>query len=237
MESSYNIIKQRLLSIIATERFEGNKLYSEEELVERLDASRGTVREALRSLEQDGVLTKRHGIGTFVHPSALGLRMRFDKIKDFMKLIEDGGYAPSMQRDGAPGMCSLPSITGGVGAFLDKGQEYYCFNRIYLADGGPVAHCALYFPGGRFEIYPSGEVEHDNVFDFIRRYFRQDINHALISLDAANADAGMAQKLRTEERAALLVWDELLLNYRDDILGFSRIHFRPGSLSLSMLRM
>ena len=44
----------------------GSRLPSERQLAEQLDVSRPTVREALRILEEEGQITRRVGIGTFV---------------------------------------------------------------------------------------------------------------------------------------------------------------------------
>jgi GntR family transcriptional regulator len=46
----------------------GEQLPSEKELAAQLGISRSTLREALLNLEQDGVVVRKHGVGTFVAP-------------------------------------------------------------------------------------------------------------------------------------------------------------------------
>ena len=99
-----------------------------------------------------------------------------------------------------------------------------------------MAHCRLLFPKNHFLRLPTGQVEFLNVFDFVQEYFGQRPNHALISLGAVNAPEDVARKLEVESGSALLVWDELLLDYQDQIIGYSRIHFSPRMPCLSMLR-
>ncbi len=48
----------------------GARLPTETELAQRFEVSRGVARESLRSLEERGLVTVRHGIGTTVRPSA-----------------------------------------------------------------------------------------------------------------------------------------------------------------------
>ncbi|MGB0696597.1 MAG: FadR/GntR family transcriptional regulator [Rhodospirillaceae bacterium] len=47
---------------------EGNRLPSERELAERLDVSRPKLREALKTLEERGLVETRHGEGSFIAP-------------------------------------------------------------------------------------------------------------------------------------------------------------------------
>ena len=57
----------------------GSQLPTEAELCEMLGVSRTVVREALRVLEDDGLVVRRHGVGTFVrdHPILKNLNVNF----------------------------------------------------------------------------------------------------------------------------------------------------------------
>jgi GntR family transcriptional regulator len=57
----------------------GSQLPTEAELCEMLGVSRTVVREALRVLEDDGLVARRHGVGTFVrnHPILKNLNVNF----------------------------------------------------------------------------------------------------------------------------------------------------------------
>jgi GntR family transcriptional regulator len=88
--------KDKLLSFISNQKLPGNKLPAEEELAERLKVSRGTIREVLRSLNKEGIISKKHGFGNFVQNSALKARMRIEQLEEFYDLIEDGGYKASI---------------------------------------------------------------------------------------------------------------------------------------------
>jgi GntR family transcriptional regulator len=59
--------KHYLLDLISAGEFPpGSRLPTEHELMNTLNMGRATVRAALSELERDGVITKKHGIGTFV---------------------------------------------------------------------------------------------------------------------------------------------------------------------------
>ena len=70
----------------------GSQLPTEAELCEMLGVSRTVVREALRVLEDDGLVSRRHGIGTFVrnHPILKNLNFNFG----ITEMIQSAGLAP-----------------------------------------------------------------------------------------------------------------------------------------------
>src|SRR5574339_565823 len=67
----------------------GSQLPTEAELCAMLGVSRTVVREALRMLEDDGLVARRHGVGTFVrnHPILKNLNFNFG----ITEMIESAG--------------------------------------------------------------------------------------------------------------------------------------------------
>lgn len=238
METAFLIVQEKLLNILRTQSFTNNKLYSEDELVELLDASRGTVREVLRSLTRKGVITKKHGIGNFVHPRTLSMKMRMDEISNFLHLIEDGGYEATMIKDRDPFEYSLPqeSSAGCLEMYLEKDLQYLCFNRIYLADLQPAIYAQMYIPKHLFSHPSLGDVRYLSLFDFIKKHLGQDLEQAMIWITPEVANDEIAEKLNISPGTAVLVWDELFCNYKDEIIGYSKTHFNPFIMKVSMLR-
>src|SRR5678810_1320716 len=72
----------------------GSQLPTEAELCEMLGVSRTVVREALRVLEDDGLVARRHGVGTFVrnHPILKNLNFHFG----ITEMIESAGLKPCL---------------------------------------------------------------------------------------------------------------------------------------------
>mgnify|MGYP000529435410 FL=1 len=58
-----NLLKNRLNSAIYNI---GDLLPSEKELAELYDVSRNTLRKALKTLEEEGMIERRHGSGTYL---------------------------------------------------------------------------------------------------------------------------------------------------------------------------
>jgi GntR family transcriptional regulator len=88
-----DVAQQELRKAITTGTYRpGSQLPTEAELCEMLGVSRTVVREALRVLEDDGLVARRHGVGTFVrnHPILKNLNFNFG----ITEMIESAGLQP-----------------------------------------------------------------------------------------------------------------------------------------------
>ena len=65
---------------------EGGRLPSENEMAAELGVSRGTVRQALAILQQEGFISRHQGLGTFANPKVLGITARIDFAYEFSEL-------------------------------------------------------------------------------------------------------------------------------------------------------
>jgi GntR family transcriptional regulator len=109
-------------------------LPAERELAEELGVSRITVRKALDGLVAEGLLTRRHGAGTFV---ASRVEKSFSKLSSFTEdMISRGRRPHSAWLSRAAGQVTPEeSLT----LSLSPGAAVYRFNRIRYADDAPMA--------------------------------------------------------------------------------------------------
>src|SRR5215212_3877080 len=70
----------------------GSQLPTEAELCQLLGVSRTVVREALRVLEEDGLVARRHGVGTFVRDRPILKNLNFNF--GITEMIESAGLTP-----------------------------------------------------------------------------------------------------------------------------------------------
>lgn len=79
-------VRDQILALLAAERLgPGDQLPSEPELAERFEVGRTTIREALKLLEQDGLIDVRRGLGRFVaHASVERPITRLESVTEMM---------------------------------------------------------------------------------------------------------------------------------------------------------
>lgn len=114
----------------------GSQLPTEAELCEMLGVSRTVVREALRVLEDDGLVARRHGVGTFVrnHPILKNLNFNFG----ITEMIESAGSRPgtshlAIQKENA-------DAEKADQLRVPLGSPLITVERVRTADGRPVVY-------------------------------------------------------------------------------------------------
>jgi len=121
----------------------GERLPSEPQLALELGISRATLREALRMLVSDGLLDRRHGVGTFVvRVPTPTIERGIDELFSLGEAIEQLGYVPSVG-DHAVEVMQAPKLVAAE-LQLPIGQPVCHMTRVRMADTRPVIVCDDY---------------------------------------------------------------------------------------------
>lgn len=132
-----DIAQQELRQAIIGGTFRpGSQLPTEAELCEMLGVSRTVVREALRVLEDEGLVARRHGVGTFVrtHPILKNFNFNFG----ITEMIESAGFKPgtshlAIQKETA-------NEEKAEQLRVPLGTSLVTVERVRTADGHPVVY-------------------------------------------------------------------------------------------------
>ncbi|GAB3672303.1 GntR family transcriptional regulator [Saccharopolyspora tripterygii] len=122
----------------------GDKLPTEQALQEQFDASRTTVRQALRELRDAGLVQMRHGIGVFVSPPTVVQRL--DSRDRLSKARRDQNKAAFLAEADAQGFAPAASVRVWFEPAQDFAEllgvaedaEICVRDRVMRADGQPV---------------------------------------------------------------------------------------------------
>jgi GntR family transcriptional regulator len=136
-------VKAHLLNYISQNQLKRNdQLPSEAAIAKTLGVSRNTLREAYISLENEGVIVRRHGIGTFVaHPPVI--RDSLNEFSPFAQLIQDSGYKPNFQTLSMGFVLASIEVNDALNTL--PSTELRCIKRLVLADQQPVIYVEDYF--------------------------------------------------------------------------------------------
>jgi len=134
-----DVVEQIQEAIVSGKLKAGDQLPPERELKEQFTISRGTLREALRVLEQKGLIEIRTGVagGSIVKgvstqqvSESLDLLIRYKKVSlqnlaEFRVGLEGDVAAHAAERATADDIARLRALLAKAAAYLDKGPEYW----------------------------------------------------------------------------------------------------------------
>lgn len=213
----------------------GEQLPSEADLAAQLGISRPTLREALLNLEQDGMIVRKHGVGTFVS-AGYGPRLEsgLERLESILELAARQGLKlrfDALEVEEGPADEELAECLQ-----VAPGTALTSVRRVICGDRKPVAYMLDVVPSS---ILASEDVDgtfSGSVLDLLRRKQELQIAQAAADIVALNADAPLAEKLALEPGQAVLLIEELLFDAEGNPVEFSRNYFIPDFFHFRVLR-
>lgn len=228
-------VKKVLLEEIRSGRMAANgRLPSEEVLARQFNVSRATIRSTLQSLEKDGIVTRRHGIGTFLNADGLQVKMRIDEAKGFFQLIRDSGHAPSISESKLTRVFLGDRISDLMG--LPRNQEAVLLERLFLGDGQPAVFVAEYIPAASLLHEPQLETIPESIFEFAEVFCRDSIAYSITEIIPVKADDELKKKIGLGRGEVLLKLEELHYTKENRPFIFSSVYVSDRIIRFQVLR-
>jgi GntR family transcriptional regulator len=140
--------------IAAGELPPGERLPAEPALAGALGVSRGVVREALKLLEQDGLVRVRHGRGHFVAALPVLVRKPITQLESVTEMLQSLGYQPEGRVLAVREQPADPEVAAKLE--LAPGEPVVVLERLRLARGQPLIYSAEVFPRRLLAADPAG---------------------------------------------------------------------------------
>ncbi|MFF4799241.1 GntR family transcriptional regulator [Streptomyces sp. NPDC001351] len=175
----------------------GNLLGNEIDLSARLGLSRPTVRQAIQSLVDKGLLVRRRGVGTQVVHSQVKRPLELSSLYDDLESAGQGPTTQVVRNEREP---ASPDVAAALG--IAEGSEVIVLERLRLTHGQPVALLCNYLPATLLEL-DSARLESTGLYRMMRTAGIT-LHSARQTIGARSATADEATRLEEEEGAALL---------------------------------
>ena len=175
----------------------GNLLGNEIDLSTRLGLSRPTVRQAIQSLVDKGLLVRRRGVGTQVVHSQVKRPLELSSLYDD---LESAGQGPSSQVVRNEREPASPDVAAALG--IAEGSEVIVLERLRLTHGQPVALLCNFLPATLLDL-DTARLESTGLYRMMRTAGIT-LHSARQTIGARSATAEEATRLDEEEGAALL---------------------------------
>lgn len=181
----------------------GSQLPPEPELAAELGVSRATLREALRSLEEEGLVRRTRGAGTFV-AGRPRMANSLDANFGVTDAIRFSGMEPATEQ-GALRIEAAPAEEAEQ-LDLDPGEDIVVVDRVRTADGRPVVLSRDILARRLTGEEPSvlAKLESNSVYEVLERDLGIVIHHGLATFRPTRADGHVASRLRVPRETLLL---------------------------------
>jgi GntR family transcriptional regulator len=228
--------REYLIGLIEDGTYEpGEQLPSENELATQLGISRPTLREALLNLEQENIVIRKHGVGTFVAPGYGGqLESGLECLESLLELASKQGARVQV----TDLMVELEPARADVAEKLkvSPGTPVTGVRRVLVLEGVPIAYME---DAALPENLPPASVDETfrgSVLDLLRQQQGLEISQAVANIVAANAGDLLAEKLQVQSEQALLLLEETLFDDEGRAVELSRNYFVPEYFRFHVVR-
>ena len=211
---------------------ENERFPSEFELARTLGVSRATLREAFRILEEEKVIIRKHGVGTFVNSKPL-FHSGIEQLSSVSSMIRNAGMEP--------GTIYKNVDHGQVDAQLsavfqcDAEEEIVTIKRVRTADGEPVVYCIDHALSKHLQIDEEG-IYNDSLFDSLERNGQMKIIQAVAEIIPLGYDEEASSILRCGIEVPLLVLVQRHYNEEGDVVLYSTNYFRADKFQFEVVR-
>jgi GntR family transcriptional regulator len=174
----------------------GTRLPSEPKLAAELGVSRATVRDALRALEQEGLVRRVQGSGTYVaHPRVPNsLDMNFG----VTAAIRQGGMEPGVEQ--ARHWVEPAAASEAERLALGPGEDVLVIDRVRTADGRPVVLSRDVLPHKLLEDRDVVDVLlAGSIYQVLEDEFGIAIQYGIASFRPVCAERSLAERLRVDQ--------------------------------------
>lgn len=145
-----------------------DQLPAEVVLAKEMDVSRVTLRDALSILERQGLITRRHGVGSFIAKPGKHILSSFDKMDSLIDLIRRSGYEATIE--------VLESTHSELSTEVCKtleipiGSQGLNFNTMYSANGIPFVYTNEYVADSLLpDSFTTNRADCEDLSDFISK--------------------------------------------------------------------
>lgn len=198
----YLQVKQIMLSKINDGDWKvGDKIPSETELCEQYNISRITARRAMAELEQDGLIERKPGKGSFV--KFKGISQELSKFYSFTEEMKLQGYTPNSRLISIDEVYPDEEIRSALNMEIE--EKVYLIKRLRLADGEIIVIDRSYLPRSLFPELDKFDFEQHSLYQILKDHYGVDANMAEETFDAILVNKEDAEFLGTRRNAPALL--------------------------------
>lgn len=215
---------------------EGDPLPSEARLASRLGISRATLREGLRLLQEEGVIVRRQGLGTFVASATPVLESGLEVLESLESMARRIGLETEVAHLSV--VERPPTSEESAGLLLPEGdsQPVLAVSRVILVRAEPVAYLVDIVPCQYLRRSDLEQGFHGSVLEILLKRGEPVLAYSRTEIMAQEAGAALASRLGVRRGKALLKLVAQLFSQDERVVDYSTSFFVPGHFKFQVVR-
>ncbi|MFF2654346.1 GntR family transcriptional regulator [Streptomyces sp. NPDC058045] len=224
-------IYQELRRMIVDHALAADQMLPREiDLAEALDVSRGTMRQAITRLANDGLLYRTSGRGTFVKAQRSDYPLT--RLIGFTEQMMAEGRTPSSE---VIGVTEIDEHRGPAGVtFPARVKRLLRIDRVRKTDEEPVALEELYLPYPRFAGLRDLDLNTVSVYAAIEDHFAVTLGGGQFQLDIGTLTSRHAALLHEDVNAPVFLMTGAVTDDRGDTVLAVSSRYRPAFVSFQL---
>lgn len=210
------------------------RLPRESVLAETLGISRTQLRDILASLEREGFITRRHGVGTIINRHVLNVHTRMDIEVEFLEMIRRNGHQPAVAYVRVSEDSADEKIASQL--HISQGTPILRVARLCTADGAPAIYCEDVVDKSLVRAEYTEEDLKQPIFHFLHQFCGVYPYLDLADIRAVAADGALAEIFRVPVGTPLLNMDEVDYDIDGNPVFCSMEYFVDGYFRHAVMR-
>lgn len=227
-------VKAHIKQLILDNTYEDDRVPSETDLANELGVSRTTVRDALSRLENEGIVIRKQGAGTFVNQPGLQVRSRLDEIWSYHAALRAHGYEPStLVLDASVSKVKAQQI-GELN--LSPTDKLLIVKKLFLEDERPVILAVNLIPLRLISKPYTDEDLIEPIFEFLAEFGGQHLSYFLSEIVPLVGNGEISTHLGIPPGTPLISLEEVGYSEENEPILKAYSYFRDDLLRLGLIR-
>jgi len=212
----------------------GDQLPSEAEMARNLGVSRNTIREAYITLEAEGSIVRKHGIGTFVSRSPLIKESLFDEVIGFPNSVRSAGYISDFK------IISIGHVTPAAEVSrvlqVNPDEELLQVRFVQFANGVPATLITDYYPSWVDESKFDWDTFDGNMLDFVAESLSITERHFYTRIIPVLSDDEVSDHLAIPVGIPIINIRSTITTIEGRPLTYSVVYLNPKNIEFELRR-
>jgi len=207
----------------------GDQLPSESALGEQFSVSRVTVRRALQTIENEGYIYRRQGLGSFVQTPPV--RQGLVRLTDFAQDMRQAGLEARSEVLAQELEPATPRVANLLG--LEPRAKVQRLDRLRLADETPIAFDRTFLPVFYAQLLRGHDLEHETIYAVLATY-DIDVERGRYRIEAVDAPPDVATYLGLDSGTAVLRIARTSFATGDKIIYYQQRYYRSDRVAYEL---